>query len=116
MYEMFDDIIADKVITFLEHPTARMLKDHLENKQVLKFDPRTDWSEWQTLYGLAHTGNHDRHYLTYGGGPEGGIVKQFGGSWFGWHRGWGTRATYTRIPDALEIIFTNDDGSKPLQR
>ena len=39
MYEMFDDIIADKVITFLEHPTARMLKDHLEYKVLLKFDP-----------------------------------------------------------------------------
>ena len=39
-YDMFDDIIADKIITFLEHPTARMLKDHLEYKEVLKFDPQ----------------------------------------------------------------------------
>ena len=39
MYEMFDDIIANKIITFLE-PTARMLKGHLEYKGVLKFDVR----------------------------------------------------------------------------
>ena len=45
MYEMFADNIADKIITFLEHPTARMLKDHLEYKVLLKFDPRIDWSE-----------------------------------------------------------------------
>jgi len=29
MHEIFDDNIADKIIPFLEHPTARMLKDHL---------------------------------------------------------------------------------------
>ena len=53
MYEIFDDIIADKIITLLEHPTARMLKDHLEYKELLEFDPRNDWSERQTLYGFA---------------------------------------------------------------
>ena len=45
-YDMFDDIIANKIITVLEHPTARMLKDHLEYKVLLKFDPRNDWGEW----------------------------------------------------------------------
>ena len=67
---------------FLEHPTARMLKDHLEYKELLKFDPRNDWSEWQTLYGFAHVGNHNRHCITYGGGPEGGTMKSHGGGWF----------------------------------
>ena len=49
MCEMFDDITASKIIAFLEHPTARMLKDRLEYKEVLKFDPRNDWSEWHNL-------------------------------------------------------------------
>ena len=71
MYEIFDDIIADKIITFPEHPTARMLKAQLEYKEVLKCPPRNDWGEWQTLYRFAHIGNHNRHYITYGGGPEG---------------------------------------------
>ena len=39
VYGTFDDTIADKIITFLEHPTARMLKENFENKEVLKFDP-----------------------------------------------------------------------------
>ena len=76
MYEMFDDMTASKIITFLEHPTASMLKGRLEYKEVLKLDPGTNWSEWQTLYRLAHIGNHNRHYITYGGGPEGGMVKK----------------------------------------
>ena len=114
MCDMFDDIIADKIITFLEYPTARMLKDHLEYKDVLKFGPGTKWSEWQTLYGLAHIGNHYRHYLTYGGGPE-GIMKNYGDGWYCWHRNWGIRATYTRIPDALEIINKNDDGCEAIK-
>ena len=86
MCEMFDDIIADKIITFLQHPTARMLKGHLEYEEVLKFDPRNDWGEWQTLYGCAHFGNHNRHYITYGGGREGRIVKSYGDGWYIWHR------------------------------
>ena len=103
MYEFFDDIIADKIITFLEHPTAKMLKDHLEYKEVLKFDPRNDWGEWQTLYGFAHIGNHDRNYISYGGGPEGGIVKSYGAGCFDWRRNLNEGTQYTRIPDALDI-------------
>ena len=96
MYEIFDDIIADKIITFLEHPTARMLKDHLEYKVLLKFDPRIDWSKWQTLYGFAYIGSHRRHYITYGGGPEGVIMKSNGDGWYIWHRSWGERMQYTK--------------------
>ena len=36
MYEMFASI-ADKIITVLEHPTAIMLKYHIEYKVLLKF-------------------------------------------------------------------------------
>jgi hypothetical protein len=82
MYDMFDDTTANKIMTFLEHPTAKVMKGHYEYMEVLKFDPRHDWSEWQTLYGLAHVGRHDRHYLTYGGGPEGGKVKSSGDGWY----------------------------------
>ena len=53
MYDTLDDIIAAKVITFLEHPTAKMIKHLLAFKDVLKFDT-IDWSEPKTLYGFAH--------------------------------------------------------------
>ena len=96
MYEMFDVIIADKIITLLEHTTARMLKDHLEYKEPLTFDPRIDWSEWQTLYGFAYIGSHRRHYITYGGGREGGIMKSYGDGWCIRHRSWGERIQYTK--------------------
>ena len=32
MYEMFDDIIAAKIIAFLEHPTAKLMKENFEYK------------------------------------------------------------------------------------
>jgi len=67
---MFNDI--------LEHPSVNMMKDRLALKEALKFDP-TDWTRWKALYGFAYIGNHDRHYSTYGGGPEGGIRKSYGG-------------------------------------
>ena len=115
LHEQFYDVIASKIMSFMEHPTAKMMKDHFEYMEMLKFDPRHDWSEWQTLYGLAHVGRHDRHYLTYGGGPEGGIVKGYRDGWYIWHRDWGTGATYTRIPEELEIIYKNDDGYEAIK-
>ena len=103
MYEKFNDITAAKTITFLQYPKAKMMKHDLALQEVLKFDI-IDWSEPKTLYGFAHIGNHESHYLTYGGGPEGGIVKSYGDSWYVWHRDWATKATSTRIPDELDII------------
>ena len=73
--------------------------------EVLKFDPRSDWSEWQTLYGFAH----------YGGGHEGGIVKSYSDGWYCWHRTWSERMQYTRIPDALDIIYRKDDGHEAVK-
>ena len=76
-----------------------MLKDHLEYKVLLKFDPRIDWSEWQTLCGFAYIGSHRRHYITYGGGPEGGIVKSYGDGWYIWLRSWGEKIQYIKTTD-----------------
>ena len=115
MYEMFDDIIAAKIITFLEHPTAKMMKGPLEYKEVLKLDPNTDWSERQTLYGFAHIGNHNRHYIAYGGGPKGGIVKSYGDGRYCWHRNWNETIQYTRNPDELDIIYRNDEGRESIK-
>ena len=87
---------------------------YLGFQEVLKFDP-IDWSGWKTLYGFAYIGNHNWHYLTYGGGPEGGIVNKFGDGWCVWHRDWGARASYTRIPEELEIVYKNDDGHETIE-
>ena len=89
--EQFNDIIANKIINFMEHPTAKMMKDNFEYREVLRFDRSIDWSEWQTLYGFAQIGIHTRHYLTYGGGPEGEIMKVWSDGRYISHRDWGTR-------------------------
>ena len=115
LHEQFYDVIASKIISFLEHPTANMIKDHFEYREALRFDPWINWGEWHTLYGFAHIGRHDRHYLTYGGGPDGGIVKLWADGWYVWERNWGTRAIYIRIPDELEVIYKNDDGHEAIK-
>ena len=53
--------------------------------------------------------------MTYGGGPEGGIVKSHGDGWYVWHRTWGPMAQYTRIPDELEVIHRCDDGHETVK-
>ena len=46
--------IANNIIIYLEHPTARMLKDHWDGED----EPESDW---QTLYGVDQ---HCRYYMT----------------------------------------------------
>ena len=48
MYEMFHDSIAAKIITSLQHSTAKLVKHHVTLKDVLKFDI-LDWNERKTL-------------------------------------------------------------------
>ena len=46
--------------------------------------------------------------MTYGGGPEGGVVRLSSG-WRVWHRDWFREAEYVRIPKALQVIYLHDD-------
>ena len=74
MYEMFADIMADKIITFLEHPTARMLKGRLECKVLLKFDPEKIGEN-----GRPYTGLHMLEIMIGITSPT--AVVQRAGSW-----------------------------------
>ena len=42
-------------------------------------------------------------------------MKSYGDGWYIWHRNWGERIQYTRIPDALEIIYSNDNGHEAIK-
>jgi len=42
VYEQFNDITASKIIQFMQHPTAKMINDYFEYKDVLKFDTRAN--------------------------------------------------------------------------
>ena len=59
--------------------------------------------------------------MTYGGGPEGGIVRLLCGSmiqvaaWYVWHRDWGRPATVLRIPDELTPVTRRDDGYEAIK-
>ena len=42
-------------------------------------------------------------------------MKSYAGGRHVWRRGWGTIATYTRIPDELAIVYKNDDGHEAIK-
>ena len=57
--------------------------------------------EIDTLFGSTHI-RGAKHYITYGGGPEGGFVyftnqRPGKSSWFTWHRDWFKEAVYTKV-------------------
>ena len=59
---------------------------------ILSFVPVDDF-EIETLFGFTHIYG-TKHYITYGGGPEGGFVyftsegQKGRGGWYRWHRDW----------------------------
>ena len=58
--------------------------------------------------------------MTYGGGPEGGIVRlrssvTSAALWYVWHRDWGRPATILRIPRELTPVSRHDDGYEAIK-
>ena len=68
--------------------------------------------DWQTLYGKCRIYQTD-HYITYGGGPEGGYVyfyREREAGWYHWHRGWNGTPEYTKIEDGIVVFRIDEDG------
>ena len=86
---VFDDSILQKIQDFI--PQQIML--------------------WETLYGKCRIYQTD-HFITYGGGPEGGYVyfyREREAGWYSWHRDWFTGTTYIKLDDRLLVVFRIDE-------
>ena len=42
IYDIFNESTAGHIVKYMEHPTARMIKERAELTEALKFDPRND--------------------------------------------------------------------------
>ena len=122
--ETFDSPIANHIIRFLEHPTAPLIKRFKEYTDLLRFDDVNDWHKWQSVYGFQNINGSRRAYVTYGGGPEGGVVRRpdrltapgsSRNAWFVWRRGWGRPASFVRIPRELTLVTRYDDGYEAIK-
>ena len=124
IHETFDSSIANHIIRFLEHPTAPLIRRFKEYTDLLSFDTVNDWHKWQSLYGFQTINGSRRASVTYGGGPEGGVVRLYDGStapgrsgqaWYVWHRDWGRTSTFVRIPEELTLVTRYDDGYEAIK-
>ena len=72
--------------------------------------------DFYPLYGTT-TIYRTKHYVTYGGGPEGGFVY-FASSrkpgWYKWHRDWFQKPTYERVEKGQVAFLINADGSEEI--
>ncbi len=71
--------------------------------------------DWETVYGSC-TIYRTKHYITYGGGPEGGFVylfREHEAGWYRWHRDWGTVVSHTRVEDGV-VAFNHADGGEQI--
>ena len=92
---VFDDSIIQNIQDFIPQQTA-------------------DW--WETLYGKVRIYETD-HYITYGGGPEGGYVyfyREREPGWYSWDRGWFEKPTYTKIETGQVVFRIDEDGCEIL--
>ena len=88
---IFDDTIIQNIQDFLPQETI----------------------EWDNLYGKCRI-YHTDHYITYGGGPEGGFVyfyREREPGWYSWHRGWMEKPTYVKI-EGVVVFRINEEGSE----
>ena len=74
--------------------------------------------ELETLFGFTHIYG-TKHYVTYGGGPEGGFVyfaseRRGKGNWYRWHRDWFKKAVYTKIVEGQVAFLMHSDGSEQI--
>ena len=86
---VFDDSILQKIQDFI--PQQIML--------------------WETLYGKCRIYQTD-HFITYGGGPEGGYVyfyREREAGWYSWHRDWHTGMAYTKLDARQMVVFRIDE-------
>ena len=84
---------------------------------IMAFVPVDDF-EIDTLFDFTHTSGV-KHYITYGGGPEGGFVyftsqRPGKSSWFTWHRDWFKEAVYTKVKKGQVAFHMHSDGSEQI--
>ena len=78
--------------------------------QIAELIPEDPEIEWDTTYGSTVIWR-TKHFITYGGGPEGGYVyfyRERERGWYKWERGWFQEPTYTKVDGQVAIWF--DDG------
>ena len=73
--------------------------------------------EWETLYGAERI-YQTKHYITYGGGPEGGYVyfyRERAAGWYRWHRDWFREPQYTKLEEGTVVaLVVKEDGSEQI--
>jgi hypothetical protein len=74
-------------------------------EHIANLIPQDQEVEWEMVYG-ATTIYRTKHYITYGGGPEGGLVYFFRerrAGWYRWRRNWGEEPVYTMIEEGKVV-------------
>ena len=83
--------------------------------------------EIDSLFGFTEIRGF-KHYVTYGGGPEGGFVyfarpvyrgrrperKRLSDGWYRWHRDWFKEAVYTKVEEGQVAFLMHSDGSEQI--
>jgi hypothetical protein len=60
IYDKFEMNIANKIVSYMIHPTAEALSEHFELQDLLCFDTDHNWFDWNSIM------NHEEHgYIIY---------------------------------------------------
>ena len=82
-------------------------------QNIQELIPKDPPVEWETQRGTTRI-YQTKHYITYGGGPEGGYVyfyREREAGWYKWERDWFKPPSYTKI-DGTVAMTIMDDGSE----
>ena len=85
---------------------AQVLDQVLPEGVVVQIaDYAAPYVEWETMYGSIVI-YKTKHFLTYGGGPEGGYVyfhREREPGWYRWERAWFQPPVYAKLDGQIAI-------------
>ena len=88
---------------------AGLFNDYIIDN-IVSFYPRRPSVEWLEIYGTTMI-YKTKHYITYGGGPEGGfcyLYREHQAGWYQWERNWGTKPVYTMVEGQIAMRWFED--------
>jgi len=91
------------MVEFAEQVFPEGVAEHIQ-------DYARTYVEWETVYGSVMV-YKTKHFLTYGGGPEGGYVyfhRERDPGWYSWSRDWFQPPVYTKLDGQIAIWWDDN--------
>jgi hypothetical protein len=91
IYEKFEMNIANKIVSYMIHPTAEAMSEYLVSVDLVCFDTDHNWFDWNKIRHREHHRGITYFIIHEDSEWCRGLARRWGrrwGSWWVWTRAW----------------------------